>query len=80
MDICIMKKSVEDLRKQAMAARVNATDEQRADLDDLIDVCDEALSWVTRGGYVGGRLETSRAVPAWDRAKAVRAKHPGLLP
>jgi hypothetical protein len=81
MDICIMKDGVERLRQQAMAARVNATDVQRADLDDLIRVCDEALTYVTRhrGGYAGGRLETGRAMPAHRRADAVRAKYPGLL-
>jgi hypothetical protein len=81
MAICVMKDTVDRLRSDAVAAQVNATDEQRADLDGLIDACDDALLYVTRpAGYSAGRLETSRTFPPQKRAAAIRAKHPGLLP
>ncbi|PRP93375.1 hypothetical protein ENSA5_42740 [Enhygromyxa salina] len=81
MALCIMKDTVERLRKRAMDARREATDDQRADLDDLISECDRALTHATRmPSYPGGRLETGRAQVAFSRAEGLRAKHPGLLP
>jgi hypothetical protein len=61
MPICIVRKAVEDLHREARIALHSyaKTDEQKSELRNLIDLCKTALSHVSKSG----RLETSYSQP-----------------
>ena len=64
MDRCIVRESVEQLRREAVSALRShvVTDEQRSDLERLIIKCDDAL----RRANKRGRLETPHAQPPFE--------------